>query len=696
MNGPSASEMFEFWGKTYSVEDRNLDPIGGAQERHVRPSEPADKIWAPISEEDIRDSELNRKSAPGPDGVTAAQWRAIPRALRATFYNLLMYQGDIDSDLNQARTIFIPKTQNPSQPGDYRPISISSVVLRQLHKIFANRLQSFHRFDCRQRAFCRADGTAENLLVVKTVLDNARREKSELHMASIDLSKAFDSVAHGSVLEAINDLGCPGPFVQYMTKIYGNASTILQYDSSVMRTEVKKGVLQGDPLSPALFNYVMDRALAALSNNLGYSLGNKKLNCVAYADDIILLNGSKAGLQLNLLELVNALRKLGLKVNTQKSWALSQVPLGKEKKIVVLTDPQFSINDMPLRQIGVLDTWNYLGIQFKGTSVCGVRPELITDMAKVSKAPLKPQQKIRLLKTFVLTKYYHQMVLGNISITALQALDAVIRKTVRTWMHFPHDVPNAYIHAPVRVGGMGVTCFAIDIPIMRLRRLENVIERTDNSGLASTLANTNYYTETINGCRNDLVKAIGGVEKTDRIKYWENQLEGKYDTMGLTETRYSRASASWVWDNALTLTGRDYIRYHHIRAGCLPSRVRRARGCDAEINCRGGCPHRETNYHIIQQCHRTHGGRVLRHNRIVEMFYKNFRSGGGMNIYKEPQFRMVVGVRKPDLVLTDGHTAMVIDVHIVRGDNTAMDRSEKISKYQNISCFSSEVKRRYQ
>lgn len=696
MNGPSASDMFEFWGKTYSVEDRHLDPMGSAQERPVRSSEPADKIWAPIAEEDIMGSELNRKTAAGPDGVTVAQWRAIPRALRATFYNLLLYRGDIDSDLNQARTIFIPKTKNPSQPGDYRPISITSVVLRQLHKILAKRLQSFHRFDCRQRAFCRADGTAENLLVVKTVLDDARRKKSELHMASIDLSKAFDSVAHGSVLEAIENLGCPGPFVQYMTKIYGNASTVLQYDGSVMRTEVRKGVLQGDPLSPALFNFVMDRALAALSNDLGYSLGNNKLNCVAYADDIILLNGSKAGLQLNLSELVNALRKLGLEVNPQKSWALSQVPLGKEKKIVVLIDSQFSINDVSLRQIGVLDPWKYLGVHFKGTSVCGIRPELLSDMAKVSNAPLKPQQKIRMLKTFVFSKYYHQLVLGEMSITALHVLDTAIRKIVRTWMHFPHGVPNAYIHAPVRIGGMGVTCFAIDVPIMRLKRLENVIERTDTPKLSATLANTHYYTETINGCRNELVKTIGGVEKTDRIKYWEDQLEGKFDTMGLTETRYSRASASWVWDKALSLTGRDYIRYHHIRAGCLPSRVRRARGFDAEINCRGGCPYRETNYHVIQQCQRTRGGRILRHNRIVDMIYENFRSGGGMNIYKEPQFRTVIGLRKPDLVLTDGHTAMVVDVHIVRGDNTAKDRSEKISKYRDISCFSSGVKRRYQ
>lgn len=695
VNGPSASDMFDFWGKMYSVEDRQLGPIGSIPEQAQCSSDAADKIWAPVTEEDIVASELHRSSAAGPDGVTVSNWRAVPRAQRALFYNLLMYRGKLDADLNQARTVFIPKINNPSLPGDYRPISITSVVIRQLHKILANRLQSFRRFDIRQRAFCRADGLAENLLILKSVLKHSQQEKSELHMASIDLRKAFDSIAHGSVLETIRSLGCPEPFVNYLAGIYGNASTILQYNGSCMRSEVKKGVLQGDPLSPALFNYVMDRALAALSKNLGYSLGNTKFNCIAYADDVILLNGSKIGLQLHLMEFTNALRKLGLEVNPQKSWAFSHVPLGKLKQMVIQTESNFHIGGMALRQIGILDTWKYLGVHFKGMSVCGIRPELMEDLAKVSNAPLKPQQRLRILKIFVLSKYTHSLVLGNMSNTALDILDATIRKLVRSWLHFPHDVPTAYIHAPVRLGGLGVPCLAIDVPMMRFSRLVNIVEHSDNSYVASALAGSSYYSDTVNGCRNTLIKAIGGVEKTDRIKYWETELESRFDTMGLKGARHCRASSTWVSDEALSLTGRDYIHYHHIRAGCLPSRVRRARGRDGNINCRGGCGLRETNYHIIQQCCRTHGGRVLRHNRIVEMIYSGFRRGNGLNLYKEPTFHTFDGLRKPDLILTDGHTALVVDVQITRGDNTARDRSEKISKYQSVTCFTDQVKRRY-
>ena len=50
------------------------------------------------------------------------------------------------------------------------------------------------------------------------------------------------------------------------------------------------GVKQGDPLSPVLFNIVMDQLLESLNeSNLGVILDGMKLPALAYADDLALM-----------------------------------------------------------------------------------------------------------------------------------------------------------------------------------------------------------------------------------------------------------------------------------------------------------------------------------------------------------------------------------------------------------------------
>lgn len=693
-NSPSfTADMFDFWKNIYEGGDPRANEAPEEEVRPISGAAGADCIWAPITADDVEFSELERTSAAGPDGVSVKQWRSIKYDQRSIIYNVFMLHGHIDPDLLRARTVFIPKVDRPDSPSKFRPIGITSVIIRQLHRIFAKRLRAFQGYDYRQKVFCNVDGVAENLLLLKALMDDAQRERNELHIVSIDIRKAFDSVSHSSILNTMTRLACPRPFVEYVKWVYDHATTNLQYGGHKQKVKILKGVLQGDPLSPVVFNYLIDRALGSLSDNIGYSLKHQRVNCMAFADDIILISGSVEGMKHNLKKLVGSLTELGLDVNIQKSHALSLIPDGKQKKTYVSESPSFEINGTYLRQLGVNDQWTYLGVKFEGSQAAGDVSGFTCKLKKIGKAHLKPQQKYLLLRNHLIPQYQHTMVLGKTSIKLLESLDIAIRQAMRAWLKFPHDTPIAYFHAKVKTGGLSIPSLSLNIPQIRLARLEKMVER--GCPFSKALAKTAYYRSTSTYDRMHLVSIVGDIGKEDIAKYWESKLNGMVDTKDLAQSKYCPVANSFIWSRAAQWTGRHYVNLHRIRIGCLPTRSRRNRGRAGEALCRAGCGKSESNYHVIQQCSRTRGGRSLRHNGVVSLLAGELSKTNGLQVFIEPRIETAVGLRKPDLIITDGETATVIDVHIVGGHDMAADRSDKIQKYQSIPDFDQQVMKRY-
>ena len=115
------------------------------------------------------------------------------------------------------------------------------------------------------------DGVCENITFLSAVLRDARRRCRTLYLACVDLSKAFDTVAHAAIHKTLDELGLPWEFREYIKSIYSDARTMLASQGpEVSAIKIGRGVRQGDPLSPLLFNLVVDRALGILSEDVGY------------------------------------------------------------------------------------------------------------------------------------------------------------------------------------------------------------------------------------------------------------------------------------------------------------------------------------------------------------------------------------------------------------------------------------------
>lgn len=135
---------------------------------------------------------------------------------------------------------------------------MAPVLLRMFHKIPVKRITLAVGFDVRQRAFRPVGGCAENVTLLGTVLSEARRKHRPLYLASLDLQKAFDSVTYEAILNSAARRGLSADFMAYLFDLYAKGNTVLEFDGARRLVQPGRGVRQGDPLSPLLFNLVLD------------------------------------------------------------------------------------------------------------------------------------------------------------------------------------------------------------------------------------------------------------------------------------------------------------------------------------------------------------------------------------------------------------------------------------------------------
>ncbi|KAK9410789.1 hypothetical protein NXF25_001964 [Crotalus adamanteus] len=90
-------------------------------------------------------------------------------------------------------------------------------------------------------------------------------------------------------------------------------------------------------------------------------------------------------------------------------------------------------------------------------------------------APLKPYQRLQLLKFHAVPKFIHELVLGHMHHNTLKKLDCLTHAVVRHWLQLPQNTPLGYLNANVKDGGLGIPCFSTSIPLLQQKRFEKIV-----------------------------------------------------------------------------------------------------------------------------------------------------------------------------------------------------------------------------
>ena len=92
--------------------------------------------------------------------------------------------------------------------------------------------------------------------------------------------------------------GCHSKVIKVTNELYGKAETHVKIDKEGPRFEIKRGVKQGDPLSPNFFICVLEDILRELDwEQRGVAANGRRINNLMFADDIILIATSAREVQ---------------------------------------------------------------------------------------------------------------------------------------------------------------------------------------------------------------------------------------------------------------------------------------------------------------------------------------------------------------------------------------------------------------
>lgn len=219
------------------------------------------------------------------------------------------------------------KKGDTSNPSNYRGIAVSSSICKLYCSVLKNRLQAFSDTndlipDCQigYRKNCR---TSDHILTLKSVIDKYLQKtiKQKLHCCFVDFKAAFDSISRNALFYKLLKMQIGGTFLASIRAMYKNVNLTVKVDGKVSEFfKSSLGVKQGCTLSPLLFNlFVADLPKIFDDKCDPVTVNDRKLGCLMFADDLIILSQSAAGLQNALKNLENYCTEWGLKINISKT-----------------------------------------------------------------------------------------------------------------------------------------------------------------------------------------------------------------------------------------------------------------------------------------------------------------------------------------------------------------------------------------
>lgn len=270
-----------------------------------------------------------RDKAPGPDRITNNLLLEIKEYITpvlTNMFNEILANEEIPKQWSESVITLLHKKGDKNNINNYRPISLMSNIYKIFAKVILQRItRTLDENQPREQAGFRSGySTLDHIIVVKQIFEKSKEFNTPFYCCFIDYSKAFDSINHNDIWQALIHQGVEPKYIRIIKNIYKNSTAKIKLERDGTEINIERGVRQGDPLSPKLFSAVLEQVFRNINwENCGLTINGETLSHLRFADDIILFAPSIEQLQDMVHKLQKESIKVGLTVNTEKTKAMT-------------------------------------------------------------------------------------------------------------------------------------------------------------------------------------------------------------------------------------------------------------------------------------------------------------------------------------------------------------------------------------
>ncbi|KAK5846242.1 hypothetical protein PVK06_002519 [Gossypium arboreum] len=282
-------------------------------------------------------SQMDLCKAPGIGGLSSCffkeNWEVVGKGVLKLCHDVLDGNKDI-SYLNDTMIILIPKTKEPNDMTNFRPISLCRVIDKIISEVLANRLKEALPLCISQNqcAFVPSHIIHDNILIAHELihyLQSSKNGPNKGFVIKLDMSKAYDRVDRNFLEKVTKKLGFEDTWVDKILRSIRSIRYVVKCNMVLSKIIIlERGLRQGDPLSPYLFLFCMEAfsrmLLHAQRTNvirgIRASQNDPHINHLLFVDDTLLfVRNKKVKLRPFLNILGESAQAWGQSINLDKS-----------------------------------------------------------------------------------------------------------------------------------------------------------------------------------------------------------------------------------------------------------------------------------------------------------------------------------------------------------------------------------------